>query len=164
MTGLNLPPVIAQDPRVQKAAENLDSGKFEDAAAAALLRQEIGVEKYGLKLRKNHLLFQVVLIQFLRLTSFEDVEQGFVMLWMLAAPMTDVYAALETLRKGDGGKPALMATIFTWYESCGLPTNASAELVDDVAETFSLITKLNEHFGMTSADSSMELKKNSPTG
>jgi hypothetical protein len=133
---------VLADPRVQSAMESVTAGPEKQAGTTLTRALQNGVERYGVKLRPISL--TVVGPMMVQMTgfkpSFPEAYQMTAMLFILGAPLKDVYRALADGEKE--GTPAFMAAAAEWVGKSGIPEDMSAETMEAVTQTFSMASKL----------------------
>lgn len=139
---VGVPAAVMADKRVKDAVEALERKPEKDASTAVLGGLRGGLEKYGVKLRPISLtVVGPMMVQMLSFKpSFPQAYQMTALLFILAAPLEEVYTALAVGE--ERGTPAFMAAASKWLESSGIPQDMSAEVVASVSETFRVAAKL----------------------
>lgn len=140
LTGV--PPEVMADPRVQEALAAVSRNPETEAAKALTSDITVTLEKYGVKARKISLtIVGPILVRMMELRpSFPSEYQMTAMLFVLCAPLRQIYAALEEGEKG--GTAAFMGLAAEWIENAGIPQDMSEETTTAVMNTFKLAAKL----------------------
>jgi hypothetical protein len=139
---IGVPEEVLQDHRVQDAMENLSKGPELQSSETLTRALQNGVERYGVKLRPISLTVTgPMMMQMLSFKpDFPDEYQLTAMLFLLGAPLKDVYTALAEGRKE--GTAAFMARAAEWVGASGIPEDMSAEVTESVGNTFKMATRL----------------------
>jgi len=146
---IGVPPEVMEDPRVADAVSEVEHGK-ELAAARAITAEPLrGIEKYGVKLRPLSLVTTGPLMA--RIMTFKppvpDEYQLPVLLFLLGAPLPEVFAAMDSGSKGPDGCYRFLERCFAWCSESGIPNEVGEEVATAVAETFAIAAKLTPAMG-----------------
>jgi hypothetical protein len=131
-----------------------------------------GFEKYGIKLRKNALNNGVLISSLMPLGPFDGPDQALIMVWALAAPLAAIYGAkyralkLHKEGKQEDATAALMCAVHEWYDSAGIPQDATQEVLDAAGETFAMASRLMPKVteAAPEAGGGLTIKKNGDLG
>lgn len=153
---IGVSPEVLQDPRVQEALHKADTGDELSAAKAVVGDPLRGLARYGIKLRPLSLaVVGPMLVQVENFKpSFRKEYHMTALLFMLGAPLEQVYEALEAGE--DRGTAAFMALASEWVQTSGIPHEISAEVTTAISETFDMVGRM---MGSMSADTGGEAKK-----
>jgi hypothetical protein len=162
MSDLKIPGGIPKDARIDRAIEKIEQNrKAKDArsAKAVLPPDGKGLEVYGITLRRHTLAFEAMLARFSYLGDFSNLDRSFAWIYMLAAPLDEVY---ETLRKSERfveslppkpseaelseakikGAACFMSAVHAWLDTSGIPSNATGEVIARLNQTFELAQEM----------------------
>jgi hypothetical protein len=133
-------PEVMADPRVQAAIDDIQQKPEADASRVILAGLQGGVEKYGVKLRPISL--TVVGPMLVQMAGFKlpDAQQMTAMLYVLGAPLREVYTALGAGEKD--GWPAFMEKAAEWLAASGIPQDMSLDVQQAIVQTFEMANKL----------------------
>ena len=138
---VGVPAEVLQHPDVQAAMENVTKGPELQAGQTLTRALHNGVEKYGVKLRPISLtVVGPMMIQMVNFKGFHESYQLTAMLFILGAPLKDVYRALAAGDKGDAAD--FMALAAEWVTGSGIPQDMSEEVTEAVMHTFKTATRL----------------------
>jgi hypothetical protein len=137
---VGVPEEVLNDSRVQQAIADVER-KPEVTASQTLTRAlQNGVEKYGVKLRTISLTVTGPILAQMMGFKLPEAHQLPAMLFVLGAPLKQVYRALA---EGDKeGWPSFMAIASEWVAQSGIPMDMSQETMDAVMHTFTVANKL----------------------
>lgn len=139
---IGVPDEVMADKRVQEAVDAVQKNPEREASRAVLQGLAGGLERYGVKLRPISL--TVVGPMMVQLSEFKPAfpaaYQMTALLFILGAPLRDVYTALQEGQ--TDGTAAFMARASEWVSNSGIPQDMSAEVVEAISETFRIASKL----------------------
>jgi len=139
---VGVPDEVRQDQRVVDAIADLERKPERDAGRTIVQTLQNGVEKYGIKLRPISLtVVGPMMAQMMSFKpSFPEAYQMTAMLFILGAPLRDVYSALSA---GEcGGVAEFMAIAADWVMKSGIPQDMSDDVVRAVQNTFETAGRL----------------------
>jgi len=154
---------LPDDPRVKEALEKVEGKNLEVVAADALLTSNSPapriLEDYGIKMRPQNLMHGVMISRIMALGTVDEYYQPWIWLWSLCAPLREIYLAIDKAK--IEGIPALMEEVHEWFNKSKLPQDITKEVMDMVARTFLLASKLAPQPG---EDEEGGVKKNATLG
>jgi hypothetical protein len=144
---VGVPQAVLDDPRVQAQIVRAEGGDSKAAEVLTATPPDLG--KYGITLQVNGLMMQARLVRVLSAlrkhgaakmdgeTVSMDIPaeyQPFIWTFLLGAPKRLVYTGLDALDKD--GLPAIMEIVDDWFESLKVPTDATADIMQAMANSF----------------------------
>jgi hypothetical protein len=139
---VGVPADVMADSRVQDAVAAVTRNPEKEAATVILDGLQGGLERYGIKLRTIGLAVTgPMMIRMLNLKpSYPETEQMTGMLFILGAPLKQVYAAIRIGE--EDGCDSFLALAAEWVLKSGIPMDFSQEVVQAISETFRIAGKL----------------------
>jgi len=137
-------PEVMADPRVQEALHGAtDSGGVEAAKELLGADTAASLEQYGIKLRPLSL--TVVGPMMVQMNGFKpSFPESFymqAMIFLLGAPLKDVYAALIV---GDKeGTPSFMAAVAEWIQASNIPMDLGKGVAESIQRSFETAQKVS---------------------
>lgn len=142
---VGVPDDVMADARVQEALGVVERGIDKEAAIAVTTGPVNPFEKYGLTMRKSGIQHQAIISRVMwACPKMPAVIQAMVWLWSLAAPLTEVYGAVQSLEDGKlGGFDEFNGKVDAWFERRGLQGKILQEIIVTMGEQMELTQKLS---------------------
>ena len=136
---------VMNDPRVQEAIGAVERGVDKEAAVVVTSGPVNRLEKYGLTLRKSGLQHKAIISRVMyACPKMPAIVQALVWLYTLAAPLSEVYEAVQSLEGGTGGGfDQFNERVDAWFEGRGFTGESLQEVMVVMGEDMELTRKVS---------------------